>query len=453
MNKIEQLKELKALLDANAINKEQYDFLVDEIIKVENNDVTNSELVASPSSTQAAIEQFNSVVIGSNVWMTENLRVKRFRNGDLIPEASTLNQWAAALNNKSPAFCYYEDDPGDEEKYGLLYNYYAVIDKRGLSPKSWRIPRKEDFDSLVISYQNQEQASRNLRCRDLWTRKSDIEDEDKPWGWRPIIQGTNKSGFNARPAGVLYIKSGIEVFENDEDWIERPYFNHKFIGKGFACVFWGISVGDNGEPLANKYCELLFEEDCRVSVQWGDIKKFDDNYYSVRCIKDVEIDKSDDTRITKSDNTSDAISDDTSIAKSDDTSLHDFQLGLPDIFERSIGNDLIIQSIIQKYQGEKIFVLTPLIRAKKGHYHELLNTIRKQGFFKVRIDGKIEELVFKIPLDREKTHDIEVVIDTVEVGNAQKQLLNESINRARKLSKSMKLSERTIMIIEIISGD
>lgn len=71
------------------------------------------------------------VKIGDQIWMTRNLNVDKFCNGDPIPETKTNEEWIKAGENGKPAWCYYDNDPANGEKYGKLYNWYAVNDPRG----------------------------------------------------------------------------------------------------------------------------------------------------------------------------------------------------------------------------------------------------------------------------------------------------------------------------------
>ena len=71
----------------------------------------------------------------------------------------------------------------------------------------------------------------------------------------------------------------------------------------------------------------------------------------------------------------------------------------------------IIQKLLKEYEGKKIMILAPLIRARKGHYRELFEQMRKKGYTKVRIDGDIKDLMPGMQVDRYKTHDIEIVVD------------------------------------------
>jgi excinuclease ABC subunit A len=81
----------------------------------------------------------------------------------------------------------------------------------------------------------------------------------------------------------------------------------------------------------------------------------------------------------------------------------------------SYSDDEIIDLIIKNYENKKITILSPVIKARKGHYRELLMSIMKQGFLKVRIDGEITELKPNLKLDRYKIHDIEIVIDRLQI--------------------------------------
>ncbi|WP_037320911.1 excinuclease ABC subunit UvrA [Salegentibacter sp. Hel_I_6] len=88
--------------------------------------------------------------------------------------------------------------------------------------------------------------------------------------------------------------------------------------------------------------------------------------------------------------------------------------------------------ILKDFQGQKVSVLAPVIKSRKGHYRELFEQIAKQGFIKARVDGEVRDLVKGMKLDRYKTHDIEIVIDRLKIDDktdAQKRL-DESIKTA-----------------------
>ena len=95
----------------------------------------------------------------------------------------------------------------------------------------------------------------------------------------------------------------------------------------------------------------------------------------------------------------------------------------------SYSDEEIINLILENYLNKKITMLSPLIKGRKGHYRELFSSIQKQGFLKVRIDGEITELRSNMKLDRYKIHDIEIVIDRIQVKNDEHSLkrLKDSI--------------------------
>lgn len=92
--------------------------------------------------------------------------------------------------------------------------------------------------------------------------------------------------------------------------------------------------------------------------------------------------------------------------------------------------DQIVEHIMNTFSGEKLILLSPVVKGRKGHYRELFQQIRKMGFSKVRIDGKIEELTPKMQVDRYKTHDIEMVIDRVVVEVTDRFRISQSVATA-----------------------
>jgi excinuclease ABC subunit A len=97
----------------------------------------------------------------------------------------------------------------------------------------------------------------------------------------------------------------------------------------------------------------------------------------------------------------------------------------------------IVELILSQFQGKTILILAPMIKGRKGHYRELFEQIRKQGFLKVRIDGKIQEITLGLQLDRYKVHDIETVIDQITIRPDSKTRLSASVNLAMHHGKDM----------------
>lgn len=99
--------------------------------------------------------------------------------------------------------------------------------------------------------------------------------------------------------------------------------------------------------------------------------------------------------------------------------------------------DQIVDLISELFQNRRIILLAPLVRARKGHYRELFEQIRQAGFLKVRIDGEIREIVFGMQIDRYKVHDIEVVIDRLDLNNTDRNRLQQSVQLAMKHGKGL----------------
>jgi excinuclease ABC subunit A len=115
----------------------------------------------------------------------------------------------------------------------------------------------------------------------------------------------------------------------------------------------------------------------------------------------------------------------------------------------SYSDEQIKDLIIQDYNGKRINILAPVIKARKGHYAELFQQITKQGFLKVRVNGEVQDLVAGMKLDRYKTHDIEIVVDrmVIEDNPDTQKRLSESINTA------MHHGEDVLMILDQDSNE
>jgi len=97
----------------------------------------------------------------------------------------------------------------------------------------------------------------------------------------------------------------------------------------------------------------------------------------------------------------------------------------------------IVADLFDRLNGEKIVILAPLVRGRKGHYRELFEETRKKGFVKVRVDGEMRDLVPKMQVDRYKMHDIEVVVDRLAVTADMKVRLSQSIQRSMQIGKGL----------------
>ncbi|MBI1343862.1 MAG: excinuclease ABC subunit UvrA [Terrimonas sp.] len=97
----------------------------------------------------------------------------------------------------------------------------------------------------------------------------------------------------------------------------------------------------------------------------------------------------------------------------------------------------IVNNIFKKYKGSKISLLAPLVRGRKGHYRELFEDARKKGFLKVRVDGEVKDIVPKMQVDRYKIHDIELVVDRMQVTPELKSRLSQSVQQTLKTGKDL----------------
>ena len=95
--------------------------------------------------------QTDLVTIGKQVWMTRNLDVTHFKNGDAIPEAKTDKQWEEAGLKRTPAWCYFKNKASNGAEYGVLYNFYALKDPRGIAPDGFHIPTSDEWNTLIKS--------------------------------------------------------------------------------------------------------------------------------------------------------------------------------------------------------------------------------------------------------------------------------------------------------------
>jgi excinuclease ABC subunit A len=101
----------------------------------------------------------------------------------------------------------------------------------------------------------------------------------------------------------------------------------------------------------------------------------------------------------------------------------------------SYSDDAILERVVQDFDGVRVALLAPVVRARKGHYRELFEGLAKQGYLKVRVDGEWLDLDRGLKLDRYKTHDIDVVVDRLSPGTEDAERLNRSIATAMRLGQ------------------
>jgi len=142
---------------------------------------------------------YTTIQINEDVWSTENSRVLKFRNGDLIPHAETNESWETLYDQEKPAWCYLNNNPEN----GILYNWYAVNDSRKLAPKGWHVSTSNEFERLIKSFGGKDKAGLKLKTKE---------------GWIENGNGNNESGFSGRPGGLRWYFGKFDLTENGYWW-------------------------------------------------------------------------------------------------------------------------------------------------------------------------------------------------------------------------------------------
>ena len=226
--------------------------------------------------------EYLSVKIGNQNWMSKNMEVSTFKNGEKIPYVKTTKEWYAAAEKGHPAWCFYLNNPTFGLKYGKLYNWYAVNDPRGIAPAGWHIPTKSEW-AVLISYLGGENIAGNkIKSTSGWSNWQEdmVCNNCKNWnaeyrskvpchtckdtrvyGKRNVSgNGNNSSGFNGLAGGSC-----------------DHYGNFMVIG--YTGEWWTSTVANNGTAcsveLENSVGKV--RQSCLMSKGMG---------YSVRCIKD-----------------------------------------------------------------------------------------------------------------------------------------------------------------------
>lgn len=203
----------------------------------------NTEVVSRPT-VPIIRGEVPIITIGSQIWMTRNLNVSRYRNGDPIPQVTNATQWA---NLTTGAWCYYNNDPANGAIYGKLYNWYAINDPRGLASAGYHVPTDAEWTTLTTFLGGQNIAGGKMKSTgtSLWLS--------------PNTNATNSSGFTGFPGGFRR-DSGLFLFI------------------GSSAVFW--SQSDFIAPTAwSRF--LSYNNDTADGLNFN--KTFG---FSVRCLKD-----------------------------------------------------------------------------------------------------------------------------------------------------------------------
>lgn len=208
------------------------------------NDVTNN---APTSATGTVTDKdgnvYKTVTIGTQVWMVENLKTTKYRNGDAIPNVIDTTQW---FKLKTGAYCNYNNDTKNSTTYGRLYNWYAVTDSRNIAPAGWHVPTKAEWTTLATFLGGESLAGGKLK-------------ETLTSHWSSPNSATNSSGFTALPGGYR---------KND-----GAFSNFSFCGSWWASTEYSKSVA------WYRYVDYSTSNVYNCS-------SYKNSGFSVRCIKD-----------------------------------------------------------------------------------------------------------------------------------------------------------------------
>jgi len=182
------------------------------------------------------------VTIGGQVWMTANLNVNKFRNGEPIPQARTAEEWKQAGANGQAAWCYFNNDQANGIKYGKLYNWFAVHDPRGLAPRGWKVPSNSDF--LVLTKFIGQDFKSKMMLESAWPM------EDHPsniyrFSGLPSGLRDNAGTFRNLGLGGYFWTSTVshqnfsyarELGKNAGNWASHEFGTNQFVGMSVRCV-------------------------------------------------------------------------------------------------------------------------------------------------------------------------------------------------------------------------
>jgi len=192
-----------------------------------------------PTVTDIDGNVYQTVLIGDQCWMMENLKVTHYRNGDPIPNVTDNSTWEGLT---SGAYCEHNNDPGNVATYGRLYNWYAVDDSRNIAPEGWHVPTDAEWQVLVDYLGVDGVAGGKLK-------------EAGTTHWvSPNTGATNESGFTALPGGYrcydggfynmsshAYFWSSTE-YDDNYAWSRSLGFNYSEVGRSYGSKDYGFSI-------------------------------------------------------------------------------------------------------------------------------------------------------------------------------------------------------------------
>jgi len=146
--------------------------------------------------------KYKTIQIGTQIWMAENLKTTRYKDGTPITEVKKYGAWKSL---STPAYCWYNNDSTNKDPYGALYNWYAVNTNK-LCPEGWHVPSDEEWKTLQVYLGNDGNTGLALK-------------EAGNSHWRiPNTDATNSSGFTALPGGYRDYQGPFNLLRADGFW-------------------------------------------------------------------------------------------------------------------------------------------------------------------------------------------------------------------------------------------
>ncbi len=178
---------------------------------------------------------YSTVQIGNQLWMSENLKTTRYNNGDEIPTGLTDGDWQ---NNTSGALAVYDDNESNADIYGRLYNWYAVVDNRGVCPENFHVPTDEEYILLTDYLGGNDIAGGKMK-------EAGLEHWDSP-----NTGATNESGFTGLPGGFRnttgsYVDMGsLGVFRSSSEYSTSQAWYHALYYSD-SVAYWDFNMQKN----------------------------------------------------------------------------------------------------------------------------------------------------------------------------------------------------------------
>ncbi len=163
---------------------------------------------------------YKTVIIGDQEWFAENLKTTRYNDGTAIPHVTDNRQWSSL---SSGAYCWYDNDPGNDTIYGALYNWHAVNTGK-LCPQGWRVPTDNDWKVLM------QHVSGNAAGRLKAT--GTLEAGDGLWK-HPNVEATNETGFSALPGGFRWADGSFSYLGDNGNWWSSSEHSLRYAGAWF----------------------------------------------------------------------------------------------------------------------------------------------------------------------------------------------------------------------------